>query len=96
VEIIALVFIAGIFGGGVSVAFLSLSKRGEGARFESLLVPVTSAIQDLEDRIDHVRKRHAKRDRDAKSEDADLPGFQDRGSALSQVRARMRGGRGVS
>ena len=66
--VVCVAVLSGTFGAGVSVALLALSKYGEATRFDTLLLPLREGMEDLADRIDHVRKRAYKRDRDEHKE----------------------------
>lgn len=66
--IIVTAIVAAVGAAALVASLFALSKHGEAARFTTLLEPVHSAIEDLEDRIDHVRKRAYKRDRDERKE----------------------------
>lgn len=98
---VCVALLSGLFGAGVAVSVLALSKHGEAARFDVAMQPVRSALEDLEDRIDHVRKRAYKRDRDERAEREPRPGqaglpLYGRAAKLAAVRERVRNGGLVS
>jgi hypothetical protein len=91
-----LVFMFGVVVGSCTcLAFEAFHREGERRRFTAELSPVWEALDYLEEKLDHYRKRMAKRARD---EGRDLPFDSNapRESRLMALKERVRRGRGLS
>jgi len=98
VETLAIACFAALVGACVAVVGTAGLLRVERRGLDEQLLPLRGAIADLEDRVDHVRKRHAKRDRDERREEESqltFPGsYQERMNAL-RSRLGMRSAHGT-
>lgn len=100
-DALLMALVATVFGAAGGVLVLLYGTRGERSRFEAELVPIRTALDDLDDRIDQWRKRDAKRERDSRAapgrpqanDQGTLDGFVpiSRKDRLEAVRARATG-----
>lgn len=100
-ELVCVAVLAGLVGAGATCAALAVSPWGERSRFEALVGPLRSQMEDLEDRLYHWSRRDRKRERDQKARDI-APGstnaqglraryLGDRQQRLAALKERIRG-----